>query len=69
MEKYPDGSAIDPVGPSVGSGRVLRGGSWRINGTHMRSADRGRLAPGDRFSLYLGFRLSLQTEKKERSDP
>jgi sulfatase modifying factor 1 len=66
---YPSGSAIDPVGPSDGSKRVSRGGSWFHNGRFMRSANRGRLTPVTRFNLDLGFRLSLQTEKKERSDP
>jgi formylglycine-generating enzyme required for sulfatase activity len=66
--KYPDGSASDPVGQSVGSLRVYRGGSWAIYGRNMRSAIRGWYPPDLRY-FYLGFRLSLQTEKKERSDP
>jgi formylglycine-generating enzyme required for sulfatase activity/mono/diheme cytochrome c family protein len=66
--KYPSGSASDPVGPSVGSARVFRGGSWGIYGGYVRSACRGGNTPGRR-NLNLGFRLSLQTEKKERSDP
>jgi formylglycine-generating enzyme required for sulfatase activity len=57
---YPDGSASDPVGPSVGSIRVLRGGSWINYGRNMRSAYRFRYSPVDRF-YSLGFRLSLQT--------
>jgi formylglycine-generating enzyme required for sulfatase activity len=66
---YPDGSASDPVGLSVGSLRVGRGGGWNVyGGGSMRSAIRNWSTPGSRFSG-LGFRLSLQTEKKERSDP
>ncbi|MBT3471043.1 MAG: formylglycine-generating enzyme family protein [Opitutae bacterium] len=61
--KYPDGSAIDPVGPSVGSTRVSRGGSWSHFGRNMRSAPRYGSTPGYRYYT-LGFRLSLQTEKK-----
>jgi hypothetical protein len=34
----------------------------------VRSASRNWDTPGHRLD-YLGFRLSLQTEKKERSDP
>jgi formylglycine-generating enzyme len=65
---YPSGPASDPVGPSVGSWRVSRGGSWDNDGRYLRSAYRGRFPPDSRY-LNLGFRLSLQTEKKERSDP
>jgi formylglycine-generating enzyme required for sulfatase activity len=64
---YPDGSASDPVGPSVGSARVFRGGCWDNGGRGMRSAFRYGDTPDFRYSI-LGFRLSLQTEK-ERSDP
>jgi formylglycine-generating enzyme required for sulfatase activity len=67
--KYPDGSAIDPVGLSDGSERVIRGGCWNsFDGRFMRSAFRIRSTPDNR-NFNLGFRLSLQTEKKERSDP
>jgi sulfatase modifying factor 1 len=65
---YPNGSASDPVGQSDGSARVYRGGSWVDYGWIMRSANRNRSTP-DYRSNNLGFRLSLQTEKKERSDP
>jgi len=65
---YPDGSVSDPVGPSVGSLRVYRGGGWNRNGRYLRSTYRYRNTPDSR-NVTLGFRLSLQTEKKERSDP
>ena len=65
---YPSASARDPVGPSNGTTRVRRGGCWINNGRYMRSADRARGTPDSRGG-FLGFRLSLQTEKKERSDP
>ena len=62
---YPSGSANDPVGPSVGTLRVFRGGSWYYIGRNLRSAFRSRDAPDIR-SFNLGFRLSFQTEKKEQ---
>jgi formylglycine-generating enzyme len=69
---YPGGSVTDPVGPSDGASRVIRGGSWiYFIGRDLRSAGRFRYAPGPRLSArghrynYLGFRLSLQTAKTE----
>ena len=53
---YASGTAVDPTGPSSGSGRVARGGSWRLAARHCRSAGRYNGAPGFRFIL-LGFRL------------
>ena len=53
---YPTGSVIDPLGPSNGSHRVLRGGGWIKNGRVCRSANRGRLDPAGRGSL--GLRLT-----------
>lgn len=50
--------AIDPVGPSSGSGRVLRGGCWSGNAQYCRSADRYGCGPGYR-SNSCGFRLAL----------
>jgi formylglycine-generating enzyme required for sulfatase activity len=66
--EYPNGQVSDPVGPSDGSKRVSRGGGWLNDGRFLRSAIRDGYAPGTRNGI-LGFRLSLQTEKKERSDP
>ncbi len=56
--KYPLEGAYDPVGPSQGSLRVLRGGSWFYFGRNLRSASRYWLAPTCR-NFILGFRLSL----------
>ena len=62
---YPDGSASDPVGPSEGSRRVLRGGSWRGLGQDCRSACRLRFRP-DYRDYGLGFRVGFSSipEKK-----
>jgi formylglycine-generating enzyme len=54
---YPSGSVTDPTGPSSGSFRVLRGGSWNYFAVDCRSANRPWVDPGDR--LYgIGFRLA-----------
>ena len=55
---YPSGSVTDPKGPSSGSYRVNRGGSWFGRARYCRSAVRARNAPSYRVS-YLGFRLAL----------
>jgi formylglycine-generating enzyme required for sulfatase activity len=47
----------DPLGASLGSDRVLRGGGWRTtDGQYVRSAYRGRCSPSDSDSDQ-GFRL------------
>lgn len=46
----------DPQGPSTGSSRVIRGGSWFNFTQSLRSADRTDLSPGGRGSA-LGLRL------------
>jgi formylglycine-generating enzyme required for sulfatase activity len=51
------GTVTDPTGPTTGSNRVLRGGSWDDNARDARAARRTYRAPGGRYS-YLGFRLS-----------
>ena len=55
---YPAGSVTDPTGPSSGSRRVPRGGSWYHHAGCCRSANRYRLKPGSRY-YNLGFRLAL----------
>jgi formylglycine-generating enzyme required for sulfatase activity len=53
---YANSSVQNPQGPSSGSIRVNRGGSWSSIPCRVRSAVRGGLSPGDR-SRILGFRL------------
>ena len=55
---YPSGSATDPTGPSSGSGRVLRGGSWSFSAGCCRSAYRDCSDPADRY-YNIGFRVAL----------
>ncbi len=54
---YPSGHVTDPTGPSSGSSRVLRGGSWIGYARCCWSAFRGRFSPGSRYNV-LGFRLA-----------
>ncbi|MCQ2260691.1 MAG: SUMF1/EgtB/PvdO family nonheme iron enzyme [Bacteroidales bacterium] len=55
---YSSGSQANPTGPSCGSDRVLRGGSWGSLARGCRSSYRDSIAPGRRYS-YDGFRLVL----------
>ena len=53
---YSSSAQTNPTGPSSGSGRVARGGSWYFPACC--SSYRLNIPPGDRYS-YLGFRLVL----------
>ena len=53
---YDDLPSGNATGPSTGSGRVLRGGSWYDDSGDCRSADRLKLTPDIRFN-FLGFRV------------
>ena len=55
---YRNSDRDNPGGPSSGSGRVLRGGSWRFNAASTRAALRLWSRP-DYRSGNLGFRLAL----------
>lgn len=57
---YPGGQVIDPLGPSTGSSRVLRGGSWFSFAWDCRSAARNFTDPALGFSV-IGFRVVLDT--------
>ena len=59
-EDYPTGSVMDPMGPSSGSFRVLRGGGWFNDAWNVRSASRARSDPGIRREV-LGFRPALSS--------
>ena len=54
---YSISPGVDPTGPTTGSDRVLRGGSWSINAFYARSALRINNTPSFRVSFY-GFRLA-----------
>jgi len=57
---YPSGAVTDPTGPSTGSYRVGRGGSWCDGAALCRSANRRRSVPSSR-DYFLGFRLALSS--------
>jgi formylglycine-generating enzyme required for sulfatase activity len=58
---YSHSPGSDPTGPSSGSLRVVRGGSWGGSAEYCRSAGRGSLAPAARGG-YVGLRLALSPE-------
>ena len=55
---YSAGAQTNPQGPSSGSGRVLRGGSWDRDARGCRVSNRSNFGPSSRFSYY-GLRLVL----------
>jgi formylglycine-generating enzyme required for sulfatase activity len=55
--EYGTWSVTDPKGPSSGSSRINRGGSWNEFSDHLRSAHRdGRFRTGNRYGDPRGFR-------------
>jgi Leucine-rich repeat (LRR) protein len=56
ISPYPTGTVTDYTGPSSGSGRVLRGGSFIQDALRCRSAYRTGASPGNP-NFYYGFRL------------
>ena len=55
---YDAGPQTDPTGPTSGSDRVLRGGSWIHVAGSCRSANRNAYDPAGRLCDF-GFRLVL----------
>ena len=55
---YSGGSQTNPTGPSDGSNRVFRGGSWNFNARNCRVSNRFILTPANSI-LDLGLRLAL----------
>lgn len=57
---YPGGSATDPQGPLTGTNRVIRGGSYDLPSSSIRSANRSILAPSASNNA-TGFRVVLSS--------
>jgi formylglycine-generating enzyme required for sulfatase activity len=55
---YANSPLRDPLGPSSGQSRILRGGSWYCFDNFCRSSNRGRYAPEGRLNSH-GFRLVM----------
>lgn len=58
---YPESYEKNPVGPSVGISRVLRGGAWNNTPTHIRVSCRYSRNPdlvNPKSSYYIGFRCA-----------
>jgi formylglycine-generating enzyme required for sulfatase activity/acetyl esterase/lipase len=55
---YPGGKLVDPTGPTTGTGRVNRGGSWGSGMADERSANRAK-NPQPEKSAWRGFRVAL----------
>lgn len=53
---FPEGPAVDPVGPPTAEHRVIRGGSWATIGGHCRSSRRNHDVPSASLSD-TGFRV------------
>ncbi len=62
---YQNSPKADPPGPSGGSVRVLRGGSWFSYGQGCRAACRGGGRPSYRYD-YLGFRVAAVPVRSEQ---
>lgn len=58
ISPYSSYDTNNPTGPSSGSYRVFRGGSWDYGASRCRVANRGSSSPGYRFND-LGFRVVL----------
>jgi formylglycine-generating enzyme required for sulfatase activity len=55
---YSNRIETDPLGPSRGDSRVLRGGSFSCTAQRCRSGQRGQDAPND-CSSCIGFRVAI----------
>jgi formylglycine-generating enzyme required for sulfatase activity len=47
VDYYAVSPTTNPAGPPTGTQRVVRGGSWRVDGYHCRSASRNKCDPND----------------------
>lgn len=66
-DSYPLGPLTDPTGPTSGTGRVVRGGSWDTYAEFARAANRWSCAEALRTN-YIGFRVVLDPGKPVPKD-
>jgi len=59
---YTSDPVTNPTGPSSGSHRVSRGGSWGRDDYHVRTAERGRFEPTG-TAYHYGFRVARDNHK------
>ncbi len=64
--QYPDGPETDPTGPSSGSSRVLRGGSWFLEARDCRSAYRTGHTAHSPLTI-VGFRICRAADEEEHA--
>jgi formylglycine-generating enzyme required for sulfatase activity len=64
---YKNSSPRNPLGPSDGKERVVRGGGWQSNPTTVRSANRNKHLPTDR-RIYLGIRCAKDAKDIKDAD-
>ncbi len=57
-DTYPTSTTVDPQGPTTGTLRIVRGGSWYDAGISCRSAARTNASPSA-ASSHIGFRIVL----------
>jgi iron(II)-dependent oxidoreductase len=58
---YAQSPARNPTGPTSGSERALRGGSWCVNPGYTRTADRGRYFPAYGGIVCIGLRAASKS--------
>ena len=63
---YSNSPQTNPTGPSSGSSRVLRGGSWDLYARYCRVSIRGISSPGNRI-YYYGLRLAMDDSQSDVS--
>jgi len=61
--EYTTEPVSNPTGPTSGSYRMLRGGSWSYYNRGTRSADRDGDNPGSRLNI-LGFRVAVSVSSR-----
>ncbi|MCD4752071.1 MAG: SUMF1/EgtB/PvdO family nonheme iron enzyme [Anaerolineaceae bacterium] len=65
---YNDSLSENPTGPTTGSSRVLRGGSWYHQVNSMRTSYRVRIYPYVTYDLSFGFRCAFESQPSAQSE-